>query len=89
MKRILSESKISERVCGFLRSDLLDERIQITPNSSLIALGLDSVSLVTLVLFIESEFGVSVPDVALTPENLRTVEALAHCIHELDCQSRG
>jgi len=89
MKRLPSVSTICERVCRFLRDEILDEHVEVTPNSPLTALGLDSVSLVSLVLHVEREFGVPVPDAALTPENLKSVETLAQCLHGLNGQSCG
>jgi len=42
----------------------------------LLQAGLDSMSIMRLVLFIEDEFGVVLPDDELTPENMQTLSRL-------------
>jgi len=42
----------------------------------LLQAGLDSMSIMRLVLFIEDEFGVTLPDDELTPENMQTLNRL-------------
>ena len=83
MTSLPSAPALAARICRFLSTNLLDEHIEITDDSPLIELGVDSVSLVQLVLFVESEFGVVLPDAALTPENLETVATLTRCIRTI------
>ncbi|MEA3412381.1 MAG: phosphopantetheine-binding protein [Pseudomonadota bacterium] len=45
-------------------------------DGDLLQAGLDSMAIMRLVLFIESEFGVVLPDEELAPENLRTLGRL-------------
>jgi acyl carrier protein len=45
-------------------------------NDDLLQAGLDSMSIMRLVLYIESEFGVVLPDDELAPENLQTLSKL-------------
>jgi len=45
-------------------------------NDDLLEAGLDSMSIMRLILFIESEFGVVLPDDELAPENLQTLGKL-------------
>jgi acyl carrier protein len=43
---------------------------------SLLDAGLDSMGIMRLVLFIEEEFGVTLPDNELAPENMETLQRL-------------
>jgi acyl carrier protein len=46
----------------------------------LLQAGLDSMAIIRLVLFIENEFGVVLPDDELAPENLQTLSCLVNWI---------
>lgn len=59
---------------GHLR--YLDPDVQLRPDMDLRALGLDSMRAVGLLLDIEDEYGVVLPDSALTPETFRSAEGL-------------
>jgi phosphopantetheine attachment domain protein len=48
----------------------------LTKNESLAESGVDSLSLVTLIVSIEEEFGIAFTDDDLQPENLRSLESL-------------
>ena len=47
-----------------------------TSNDSLLEAGLDSMGIMRLVLFIEEEYGVILPDNELSPENMETLQRL-------------
>lgn len=49
-------------------------------DEDLLQAGLDSMSIMRLVLFIENEFGVVLPDNELVPENLQTLSRLENWI---------
>jgi D-alanine--poly(phosphoribitol) ligase subunit 2 len=55
-------------------------------HDDLLEAGLDSMAIMRLVLFIENEFGVVLPDDELAPENLQTLSRLEHWIrrHQQD-----
>lgn len=42
----------------------------------LLEAGLDSMAIMRLVMFIEEQFGVTLPDHEITPDNLRTLDAI-------------
>lgn len=52
----------------------------------LLQAGLDSMAIMRLVLFIENEFGVVLPDDELVPENLQTLGRLENWIRRLQQQ---
>ncbi len=74
-------SKITTDLLNFISDNLIADEIEIKTTDSLTDdLGLDSFSLIEIVLFIERHFGVQLPDEALTDHNLHSVETLTHCI---------
>ena len=62
MKELPDIATIGDELCGFLRSAILDENVELDRTSRLSVLGVDSVSLVELVLFIERRFNVTLPE---------------------------
>lgn len=74
---------IADQLCRFARTQLLAEEAAFDAHTPLTAAGLDSFSLVELILFTERTFGVSVPESHLTRENLATLSALGRCIADL------
>lgn len=51
-------------------------------NTDLFGLGLDSIRVIRLLVFIEEEFKVKIPDDAADPRSMATVSALLHLIAE-------
>ena len=71
---------VSRQLCGFLRAEILAAGIAFDDATPLSQLGVDSLSIVELLLFIERRFGVGVPESRLTHANLQSVSALARCV---------
>ncbi|MGQ0827157.1 MAG: acyl carrier protein [Bacteroidota bacterium] len=78
MKKI-SREEISNELILFVRTDILDSTITITAETPFSQVGLDSMSVIQLVLFIERKFAVVLSEKDLTPENLRSIHSLAEC----------
>jgi len=74
---------ISEKLCQYARANFVAEGVDFDENSPLGKAGIDSFSLVELLLFCERTFGVRVPDSHLTGKNLASMNTLASCIAEL------
>ena len=66
-------------LAGFICRELLAENMgpMPKPDEPLIGPVIDSVGLHQLISFLESEFGIEVPDVEIVPENFATLSALA------------
>lgn len=79
---------ISTALCQFVRENLVAPGVDIQPGTPLDALGLDSFSLIEIILFIERKYQLSLPDEALTKENLHTAAALAACV-QVYLEQRG
>ncbi len=70
---------VDQRIIQFISEELLLGTRQdgIFPEESLISSGiLDSLALLRLILFLEEEFGVTIEDGEVRPENFETIEAM-------------
>lgn len=75
MKLILEE--VIERIQFFIQNELLEEGMKLGPLDSLPELGLDSFSLIEILLFVERQFNTVVPIEELNYEKTETVRAIA------------
>ena len=66
-------AEIQERICDIIAEQLSQDREEVVPEASFIDdLGADSLDLVELVMHMEEEFDVEIPDEEA--ENIRTVQ---------------
>jgi len=82
MIRHISSSTIAENICFFIRSNLVADGIEVTSTMPLESLGLDSFSLIEIILFVERQYHLQLSDEALAQENMRSSETLANYIHQ-------
>lgn len=71
--------EISAELCKFISTNILAPDVEVNPDTILTNIGVDSFSVIEIILFIERKFGVVIPDEFLVPENLKSVTALANC----------
>lgn len=71
---------IGEALCGFIRQHLVAPGVPVQASTPLDTLGLDSFSIIEIVLFIERKYGLSLPDEALNKENLYSPASIAACV---------
>jgi acyl carrier protein len=74
---------ISNELMKFVQANILAEDVVITPQTVLSDAGIDSYSIVEIILFIERKYGVVIPDELLIPENFRTISLLAATTQKL------
>jgi len=79
----LSLEVIENDLIQFLRESIVTEALEFNNITPLNSLGIDSFNLIQILLFIERRFKVSLPDTALTQENLKSVAAIALCVHNV------
>lgn len=72
----------ADDLCVFIRSELVGEDVIVLPETSFDALGLDSFSIIEIILFCERKFEIILPDMELTKENLFSSAALAACLEK-------
>jgi len=73
---------IASQLIEFIKSDLVAPGVEVHVDTPFEKLGLDSFSLIEIILFIERKFGVSIPDKELNSENLHSVKTLATCVEK-------
>ena len=74
-----SIEKICAELCQFISTSILADGIVLDKNAELKNIGVDSFSLIEIVLFIERQYGIVLADESLVPENLFSVESIANC----------
>ncbi len=67
---------IGEKLILFIKDNLVAEGVDLQADSSLTALGLDSFSLIEILLFIERQFDTVIPIEELNREKTETVNAI-------------
>ena len=67
----MADQKTFERVCDVIRETAGLDDVEMKPESTLEEIGLDSLGTVEILVAVEDEFGIEVPDDAI--ESLRTV----------------
>ncbi len=70
---------ICVELTDFVASNILAEGIELNKSTPLSTIGVDSFSLIEIVLFIERKYGIVLTDDALIPENLKSIETIANC----------
>ena len=68
---------------NYIEKNIVAEDIAIHADTELQDAGIDSFSIVEIILFIERKYGVAIPDDKLVPENFRTLRALSLTVLEL------
>jgi len=67
----------------YIEKNVLSADVKIDAATDLKQAGIDSFSTVEIILFIERQYGVTIPDEKLIPDNFRTLQALAATVQEL------
>ncbi len=75
----LSQKKIETDLVDFIKSSLLEEGIFFDQNTYLWEVGLDSISIVSIILYLERNYKINLSEEDLNPENLKSVKAIADC----------
>ena len=76
----MDEKKIEELLIQQVASMLSIKPSGLKPEAALHALGMDSMSFVELLVFIEKEFKIKLMESGMTLKDFRTIRSLAQCI---------
>lgn len=79
----MDANTIIAEIKKFIETNILANDIKIEADTNLQQAGIDSFSIVEIILFIERKFGVVITDEKLVPENFKTLNALAAIVEEL------
>ena len=80
---------MARRLVEYASANLVADGHWFDEHTPLTEAGLDSFCIVELLLFAEGEFGVRVPEAALTHENLASLATLARCMASLAAAAAG
>ena len=71
-------ASVQDRVLSVVRTVLEQNEINVdvNPESRLVDIGLDSMGMVTLMLKVEAEFDLNLPQPEITPENFQSVKTV-------------
>ncbi len=76
-------NEISKELKQFISANILDASVDITAEDVLKDIGVDSFSIIEIVLFIERKFGVLIPDELLLPETFESIRSIATVVEKL------
>jgi acyl carrier protein len=81
----LSGESPEARVAGVVQRLLTERSLSaaIQPNDDLRAAGLTSLDMISLVLAVEAEFGLLVPETQIKPDNFQSVAAISSLVSAL------
>lgn len=79
----MNQEEIITGIKTFIQQNILAPHVVITDTANLHDAGLDSFSTVEVILFIERQFGVAIPDEHLLPENFKTLQSLSALVLQL------
>ncbi|NJM24921.1 MAG: acyl carrier protein [Bacteroidia bacterium] len=68
---------------AFISKNLVDPSRKVEMDTSFESLGIDSLSIIELVLFIERKYKISFPEEDLVKQNFSSVRTLATCLSRL------
>ena len=77
---MIDEAQIRTDVKKFIETNITAGGFLIEPNTPLSDAGIDSFSIVEIILFIERKYGVSIPNEDMLPENFKTIDAVANTV---------
>ena len=76
----LEQDAVAAAVTAFVNANIMARGRSIQPDDDFEVVGIDSMALLKVLLFIEAEFGFWMPDEDLVAENLTSARALARYI---------
>lgn len=71
--------EISQQLKLFIKSTIVEGSIEVKHDTPFNKLGIDSMAIIELVLFIERKFKITIPETELVPTNFKSIDALAAC----------
>jgi acyl carrier protein len=73
--------EIATALCVYIKGNIVDTALIFDAETSFSSIGIDSLSIIELVLFIERKFNVVLPEEELIPENFQSAKSLALCTY--------
>lgn len=79
----MEQQQIISDIRHYIETNILSGEVRIDADTVLQDAGIDSFSIVEIILFIERKYGVVITDDKLIPENFRTLQSLSQTVMEL------
>ena len=76
---IIKSESLAHELCLYIENNIVDKSIQVQPDTLFGNLGIDSLSIIELILFLERKFKITLPENELIPENFISATTLADC----------
>ena len=80
---MIEAQEIETKLLDFLKREVFAPGVAVTPETDLVATGFDSMSLVRMLVFIETDYGFWIPESEITGEAMKDVRTLAATITRL------
>ena len=80
---MIEAQEIETKLLDFLKREVFAPGVAITPETDLVAAGFDSMSLVRMLVFLETDYGFWIPESEITGAALQNARALAATITRL------
>jgi D-alanine--poly(phosphoribitol) ligase subunit 2 len=80
---MIEAREIEAELLAFLQREVFAPEVVVTPETDLVAAGFDSMSLVRLLLFVETTWGLWVPEKEINGSSLSNLRALAATVSRL------
>lgn len=80
---MIQTQEIETKLLDFLKREVFAPDVVVTPETDLVASGFDSMSLVRMLVFIETDYGFWIPESEITGDALKDVRTLAATITRL------
>lgn len=80
---MIEAGEIEDRLLGFVRTEVFAPQVRVSADTDLIEAGFDSMSLVRLLLFVETTYGLWIPQSEITSATLRNLHTLAQTVCRL------
>jgi acyl carrier protein len=71
--------EIFQQLQAFIKKNVVDESTAVDYDTPFQQLGIDSMAIIELVLFLERKFKITIPESELLPANFKTIRTLAEC----------
>lgn len=83
MKPNLTSLRIEEGIIHFLKKEIYDPSMYLDKHTNLIEAGMDSFSLLNMLMFIEKKFNVCIPQEEINETRMKSVHNLTDLIYAL------
>jgi diaminopimelate decarboxylase len=80
---MVQPSEIEVELLAFLRREVFAPQVDLTPETDLIAAGFDSLSLVRVLVFVETTYGLWIPEGEINSAMLSNIRSLAATVSRL------